>query len=142
MDQDFVPFTKDESVQQDIKLMTSTVAPWFGSPDYGTNSLIRLHNEILCFCEYITPSDEEMEVRHDLKAELSSIIKGLFPEATIHIYGSQLTKIITPTSDLDLLILNVPIKESVVACLYSLESAIKTRNIASYLEVNIERSKN
>ena len=136
MDSDFVPFKDSESSRNsDIKLMTSSVAPWFGVPDYSASPLIRLHNEVLTFCEYITPSATEMKTRADLINDLTVLIKETYPTATCHVYGSQLTKIITPTSDLDLAILNVPVEDSAITALYKLESVIKPKNIASYLEV-------
>jgi hypothetical protein len=106
---DFIPFTTDGELD-DIALMTSSKAPWQGRRILGaaSSSFISLHNEIIAFCDFIAPTKDEMTVRKKLVADLTSIITEVFPTASIHVFGSQFTTILTPTSDLDLAVLDIP----------------------------------
>lgn len=65
---DFVPFSNssslDESKQKDAApaLLTGVPAPWLESEiaDHSLPPFVRLHNEILLFCEYISPTPQEL----------------------------------------------------------------------------------
>jgi DNA polymerase sigma len=116
--QDFIPF-EETSIQ--ITMMNSFRAPWLHSfslsspaaPQTSTGSrFIALHNEILAFCDFISPTAGEIAQRKALVSEIESIVHEVFPTASVHIFGSQLTTILTPTSDLDLAILDVPCGEN------------------------------
>lgn len=115
-----------ESVQP-IALLTENAAPWLlycknpplrlhkNDKSYNSASsrpkaskFLNLHNEILSFCEFIAPSREETASRRTLLEEFTVIISKLFPSATVHIFGSQYTAILTPTSDMDVAVLGVP----------------------------------
>ena len=48
------------------------------------------------------------QYRASLLKELTEIVKDVFPSATVHVFGSQYTGIVTPSSDLDLAVLDVP----------------------------------
>ena len=69
--------------------------------DKNTSPLIRLHNEILALCDLVAPTESEQTARADLIRELSSFAEELFPGCQVQVFGSQLTSILTPTSDLD-----------------------------------------
>jgi DNA polymerase sigma len=52
----------------------------------------------------------------------------LRPEAEIKIFGSQMTKILTPSSDLDIAIINVPEGDGgLIERLYDLEKIIREK---------------
>lgn len=146
-DADFVAFGKDNDDinQEDIEapvLLTSTAAPWLiysDSIDRRAPPLVRLHNEILTFCEYIAPSRIEFNHREKVLAEISEIIRGLWPSCTIHVFGSQLTKILTPTSDLDIAVLDVPEGEKfdLLESLLLLAEKFRDSGLVSYCEAII-----
>lgn len=53
---------------------------------------------------------------------------SLRPEAEIKIFGSQMTKILTPSSDLDIAIINVPEGDGgLIERLYDLEKIIREK---------------
>ena len=118
LEEDFIGFTDELNHEaKPIALMTENTAPWLcnnkmlysnNQKSLGPISLIQLHNEILSFCDFVTPSKEEMQTRNSLLNHLRSLIKKAFPTATVHVFGSQYTEILTPTSDLDIAILDVP----------------------------------
>lgn len=93
----------------------------------------------MTFCDYISPTNSELELRESVLEEITELIKALWPDCTVHVFGSQLTKILTPTSDLDIAILNVPQEENgdVSALVMNLADKIAKKNIASYCEGKI-----
>ena len=53
------------------------------------------------------------------------------PEACVKIFGSQMTKILTPSSDLDIAILNVPESGGGVnGLLYTLEKVMRQKGVS------------
>jgi len=120
------------------KLLTNVPAPWLEGQYVDTRvaPLVRLHNEILSFVEYITPSALEYKQRDMVLSEITHIIKSLWPQAQVKIFGSQMTRILTPTSDLDLAMLNIPEpKAGERGPLDMLSDAILAKGIVTYCEV-------
>ena len=128
MDDDFLPFTVapaadaaggrrsfggggDDPSSSDLhvlpSLITDVPAPWMQyttPPSSSSSPFVRLHNEILTFCDYITPTQSELSARDQIYAEMVDIVKQLWPEGDVVVFGSQMTKILIPTSDLDLVV--------------------------------------
>ena len=145
MDEEFIAFgnENDEKIDDEEKkaptLLTSIPAPWLqyntSQYDYKASSLIRLHNEILTCCEYIAPTSYEMKQRDLVFDEISQIINNLWPQSKVIVFGSQMTKILTPTSDLDIAVLDVPETNTDQAQLLSLlASKFRESGIVSYVE--------
>ena len=115
--QDFIPF---EETSAAITMMNSFRAPWLHSPSLSSHApqtstgsrFIALHNEILAFCDFISPTAGEIARRKALVKEMESIVHEVFPTAAVNVFGSELTTILTPTSDLDLAVLDVPCGEN------------------------------
>ena len=65
-------------------LITDVRAPWmeFSSydceSDVSSSSLVRLHNEILTFCEYVAPTKAEMAAREQVVNEIIQIASELW----------------------------------------------------------------
>ena len=146
MDTDFVPFDDNKkdsigtgrSTKSKLALLTDVSAPWMQfdvAIDDRIPPMVRFHNEILSFCAYISLTKEELLTRKGIFDEIKSIALELWPDCSVHIFGSQLTNVLTPTSDLDICILDVPCPGSVIGALSQLEAKIRARNIVSYLEV-------
>jgi non-canonical poly(A) RNA polymerase PAPD5/7 len=119
-------------------LLTSITAPWLSYAyhyDKRAPPLIRLHNEILTCCEYIAPSVHEMNQRDIVLAEITEIIHSLWPKSEVSVFGSQMTKILTPTSDLDIVVMGVPEnKHDSSAIYFTLAEKIRESNLVSYVE--------
>lgn len=60
-----------------------------------------LHQEINDFYEYIKPRPSEEKMRNDVISRVSSIIRSVWPLAKIEVFGSYLTGLYLPTSDID-----------------------------------------
>lgn len=63
-----------------------------------------LHEEILDFVDFISPSPEETAMRIELVKKVKAIIKGLWPSAEVQIFGSLRTELFLPVSDVDLVV--------------------------------------
>jgi DNA polymerase sigma len=105
-DEDFVQFTHaagSNSSRPHPMLVTQCRVPWMQEHvDAAVSPLARLHNEILSFCEYCAPTAHELQERTLALEQVSAVIKEVYPDAVIKVFGSQMTKILTPSSDLDI----------------------------------------
>lgn len=81
-------------------------APWVYGNSYSTDPVRRLHEEILDFVSYVSPSEAEHNARRTVINTISAIILSKYPTAKIEIFGSYDTKLYLPTADLDLVIFN------------------------------------
>ena len=72
--------------------------------------LLRLHNEILNFVECIQPTKIETQNRMRVVAEIEQVARELFLNQTfeVQIFGSTLTGLALPTSDVDIVIMGLP----------------------------------
>ena len=119
-DLDFIAFPKEATptapnASSAPKLLTSHPPPWqcpLSPSQHRPRPFVRLHNEILSFCDFSSPSRLELSQRRIAFEEVKDCILSLFPSATVEIFGSHLTGIITPSSDIDIAMLNVPIKST------------------------------
>eukprot|EP01041_Mallomonas_annulata_P004391 gene4391-8740_t len=140
MEEEFVPLHSNPSDEKDIsnKNLSSSfekLLNQFHRADRSGPPFIRLHNEILTFCDFVSPTREENISRKDAIDEISKIIKKIYPTGTVHIFGSQMTKFQTPTSDIDLVMLNIPESITPNDALRKVAEEIKNQCIVSYIEV-------
>lgn len=90
---------------------------------------------VLTFCDYISPTTLELQLREDVLQEIRDIVMDLWPTCVVHVFGSQMTKILTPTSDLDIAVLSVPTESGdILEQLAALAEKIVRKDIASYCE--------
>ena len=152
MDDIFIPFLARETIVQNKTTHKTNIiqSPWLqsntikSSTNTNTPPLVKLHNEILQFCDFIYPTQKELEIRESLISQLTNIATSLFPNCELKVFGSQYTRMLTSTSDIDISIINVSTSatdcdnsEGVteVDCLYKLASKLKELRIVSYVEV-------
>jgi len=69
------------------------------------NTLVRFHNEIIDFCNFISPTDAEHKRRETAFDRLAKIIISVFPKAKILPFGSFATRLYLPHADVDLVLL-------------------------------------
>ena len=123
--------------EEEAALLTDVLAPWLSSPlPKDAPPLVRLHNEIISFCEHAKPSESDMIIRYELVTELTSIVSEVWPTASVHVFGSMLTNILTPSSDIDITVLDIPgvgTKDPLVLML-ELANKITSKNICTYIE--------
>jgi len=85
--------------------------PWFDEESPWKSSetpLVALHNEILRFCDLVSPSPAEHSARGSALGDVTRVLKSLWPDCRVKVFGSELTGLALPASDLDVACLGVP----------------------------------
>ncbi|KAK7230496.1 polynucleotide adenylyltransferase [Aureococcus anophagefferens] len=62
----------------------------------ATSPLTKLHDEILAFCALVAPSAGETRRRDAAVANIEAAVAGVWPKATVHVFGSSLTGSLSP----------------------------------------------
>ena len=124
MDTDYIPFNDNDNDKNDndngindndnnekaqipAVVINDGSCYWMRPGNRDGAPLVRLHNEMLDFVEYISLTKAEIDCRQRCLSELHEVIKELWPDAAIHVYGSELIGFQTPSSDIDVAVLNV-----------------------------------
>ncbi|KAH9043330.1 hypothetical protein EDB85DRAFT_2218083 [Lactarius pseudohatsudake] len=86
----------------------SRKAPWVTDVDWegSTNVAELLHREVDAFARYVSPTEEEDEVRSLVVTLISQAITRRFPDAKVLAFGSYETKLYLPLGDIDLVVLS------------------------------------
>jgi PAP-associated domain-containing protein 5 len=94
--------------------------PWRHKDRIYSHGIIGLHEEILDFYDYMSPTIEEHYTRVKVVEKIKAVIKKVWPHAKVEIFGSFKTGLYLPTSDIDLMVIG---KWDVMP-LYTLEKAL------------------
>ncbi|XP_041078013.1 terminal nucleotidyltransferase 4B-like [Polyodon spathula] len=98
-----------------------------------SEGVLGLHEEIFDFYEYMSPRPEEERMRKEVVQRIKDVIRELWPNADVHIFGSFSTGLYLPTSDIDLVVFgkwdSLP--------LWTLEQALRKHNIADENSVKV-----
>lgn len=70
----------------------------------------RLHQEIVQFVNFVSPTEEERYARHCIVERVREVVEKLWPGATLQVFGSFHTQLYLPSSDIDLVVF-LPDKE-------------------------------
>jgi non-canonical poly(A) RNA polymerase PAPD5/7 len=120
---------------------TASVAAKRRKSTLPMNPNLRLHCEILDFAKLIEPTERETLGRQEVVEEVKSVCQQLWPRAygesvKVDIFGSFLTGLCLPKSDVDIVIFGAIAKSgSKTAPLFSLAKELKRRGVVQYLEV-------
>ena len=96
---------KDNSIDENDNNNINIIAPWLSEKTKKLSGIIRLHQEILDFYEYIKPNKEEKERIIEIYKIIKNLIKTSFNNKyTVKIFGSHTTDLSLPNSDIDLCI--------------------------------------
>ncbi|XP_060109899.1 terminal nucleotidyltransferase 4B [Heteronotia binoei] len=111
-------------------------AAYTGTPWKKRNysqGVVGLHDEIIDFYKYMSPRSEEERMRMEVVNRIENVIKELWPNAEVQIFGSFKTGLYLPTSDIDLVVFgkweNLP--------LWTLEEALRKHNVADENSVKV-----
>jgi len=99
--------------------------------------LYGLHLEILDFSNWIKPTNEEYIMRYDVVNRVESVIKHVFPSAQVEIFGSFQTCLYLPTSDIDMVVLNVDLSNLKENPFYKLQNALIEHGVAEALSMKV-----
>ena len=95
----------DNNINEDDNNNINFIAPWLTEKTKKLSGIIRLHQEILDFYEYIKPTNEEKERIIEIYKIIKNLIKESFDNKyTVKIFGSHTTDLSLPNSDIDLCI--------------------------------------
>jgi DNA polymerase sigma len=88
-------------------------SPWSNSDTLSiANGMVRLSKEILDFEKYIAPTESETRKRSEAQKTVKDFIRKALPEEyTIEVFGSHVTTLTFPSSDIDF---NIQFKYPVV----------------------------
>ena len=88
------------------KISAQSQVPWITQPTLQINDpLLQLHEEIIDFFDFMQPTEREKKAREELLIRIKKVIKGIWPESEVHIFGSYETGLWLPNSDLDIMVL-------------------------------------
>ncbi|KAJ7311842.1 hypothetical protein JRQ81_006155 [Phrynocephalus forsythii] len=123
------PAGKGESPASASAVYTGT--PW--KKGNYSQGVVGLHEEIHDFYKYMSPRPEEERMRMEVVNRIESVIKELWPNADVKIFGSFKTGLYLPTSDIDLVVFG---KWGTLP-LWTLEEALRKHNVADKGSVKV-----
>ncbi|XP_067158670.1 terminal nucleotidyltransferase 4B isoform X2 [Apteryx mantelli] len=110
--------------------------PYTGTPWKKRNysqGVVGLHEEIIDFYKYMSPRREEERMRMEVVNRIENVIKELWPNADVQIFGSFKTGLYLPTSDIDLVVFG----KWETLPLWTLEEALRKHNVADENSVKV-----
>lgn len=125
----------EDGEEKDESRLELESVPWMrnGRTGYANRNLyLCLHEEIMDFVVFMSPSAAELATRNALVREMSALVAALWPEATLETFGSHETQMFLPNSDIDVVIFGTA---SGTAPLFELAAKLRQDDLVSYLEV-------
>ncbi|KAL6529726.1 hypothetical protein OROGR_015349 [Orobanche gracilis] len=107
---------------------------WFRANSRFKSTMLRLHKEILDFCDFLSPTPEEQESRNAAIESVFDVIKYIWPNAAAEIFGSFKTGLYLPSSDVDVVILGSNVRSPQMG-LHALSRALSQSGIAKKIQV-------
>ena len=101
-----VPTTSRNMISVDTAQKT---APAFNPVTKAASPLQKLHDEILAFRDVVAPSASERAHRENAVRTLEKAAKQCWPDCEIRVFGSTLTKLELPSSDVDVVVFGAPV---------------------------------
>ncbi|KAJ8755076.1 hypothetical protein K2173_016705 [Erythroxylum novogranatense] len=107
---------------------------WFIGCSNFRSPMMQLHKEIVDFCDFLSPTPEEQASRNTAVEGVSDLIKYIWPNCKVEVFGSFRTGLYLPTSDIDVVILDSGIKTPQVG-LQALSRALSVKGVAKKIQV-------
>ncbi|KAF9432873.1 hypothetical protein BGZ76_010201 [Entomortierella beljakovae] len=109
--------------------------PWMGHRKYTRMKTVpmMLTQELKDFVDYISPTREEHQVRKYVAKRLEVVIRELWKDAKVVVFGSFETKLYLPTSDMDIVVIRKC--NFVKQDLYKLAGHLRSRDAATDISV-------
>ena len=96
--------------------------------------LVRLHGEIVDFCRFLEPTEEEEKSRLAAVERVREAVMTIWPSSRFEVHGSFATKMYLPSSDVDAVILDSGAKSPAV-CLKALALYLARRGEATNIQL-------
>ncbi|KAJ0971843.1 hypothetical protein J5N97_019802 [Dioscorea zingiberensis] len=107
---------------------------WLRSDRRFKSPMLQLHKEILDFCHFISPTTDEQATRAAAIERISDVIKYIWPHCKVDVFGSFMTGLYLPTSDIDVVILDSKVTTPQMG-LHALARALSQRSITKKMQV-------
>ncbi|KAH7685731.1 Polynucleotide adenylyltransferase protein [Dioscorea alata] len=107
---------------------------WLRSGRRFRSPMLQLHKEILDFCDFISPTTDEQDLRTAAVERVSDVVKYIWPHCKVEVFGSFTTGLYLPTSDIDVVILDSKVRTPQMG-LYALARALSQRSITKKMQV-------
>ena len=126
--------------EPDTSELNNSFYPWIKSNSkcHSLKGMLKLHYEILDFYDFIKLTDSEQKLRNITYREIKDIIEDNFPNYRCSLYGSFITELSLPNSDIDILITRKEKEKENInlqKCLETIYSILKNKNIFKNLEI-------
>ena len=100
-------FDEDEEEEKNENAVSSpqwkdSRTPWNTSIDRSLPPILRLHNDIVQFTKFISPTSNEASDRVLIETRIRDVTSRLFPGSTLCVFGSSVTNLCLPGSDVDM----------------------------------------
>lgn len=105
---------KEDDDESDAENNNESLPPWLLGPDtieavkYCREPSLALHYDILEFVRFVSPTEAEKANREKIVSMVQNIIKTLWPESRLELFGSHATGLYLPTSDIDMCVMGTP----------------------------------
>eukprot|EP00929_Paragymnodinium_shiwhaense_P013593 TRINITY_DN121449_c0_g1_i1.p1 TRINITY_DN121449_c0_g1~~TRINITY_DN121449_c0_g1_i1.p1 ORF type:complete len:489 (-),score=133.98 TRINITY_DN121449_c0_g1_i1:73-1539(-) len=83
--------------------------PWFVLRPHIENTVLRLHEEILDFMEFMKHTKEEVKARRAWVQTIANACRRMWPDCKVRVFGSFFTGLSLPNGDVDIAITDVPV---------------------------------
>ncbi|EEF38121.1 nucleic acid binding protein, putative [Ricinus communis] len=113
---------------------TKLESSWFRGNSRFRSPMLQLHKEIVDFCDFLSPTPEEEDARNTAVKCVFDVIKYIWPNCKVEVFGSYKTGLYLPTSDIDVVIFRSGIKNPQIG-LQALSRALSQKGIAKKIQV-------
>jgi DNA polymerase sigma len=140
---DYIGVGGDSTVSNALAGASEGKVPWMprnGYPPYR-NFYLRLHQEILDFVRWVSLTDAEQTTRQTFINRLNGVCRSLWSRSKVVPFGSFLTTLSLPSSDVDISVVNIPPERcddnatSEVVSLRKLANALLEQQQVSFVEL-------
>ncbi|KAH9802702.1 nucleotidyltransferase family protein [Citrus sinensis] len=107
---------------------------WFKGNSRFKSPTLQMHKEIVDFCDFLSPTSEEREVRTTAGEAVLDLFKYTWPKCKPKVFGTFRTGLYLPTSDIDVVIMESGIHNPATG-LQALSRALLQRGIAKKIQV-------
>ncbi|CAJ1368763.1 unnamed protein product [Effrenium voratum] len=112
--------------------------PWFVTRPHIENAVLRLHEEMLDFVDFMQHTREEVNARRKWVQTIKEACVALWPACRVTIFGSFFTGLSLPNGDVDVAVSEIPCKTS--TAMKMLADHLLSKGHISWLEI-IETAK-
>ncbi|KAF9303213.1 hypothetical protein BGZ74_004184 [Mortierella antarctica] len=127
----------DDDINNDLMGPTGPPpgCPWMGHRHYSALPTAQrmMTQELKDFVQYISPTREEHQVRRYVFRVVQDLVKSIWHNAEVRVFGSFDTQLYLPTSDLDLVVLAD--QNLGKNALYKLSAKLRAEDIGTQIEV-------